>query len=316
MSWSGTPPSHFDDFREPCTFRCSNVSTAELLYQGNEGYYEDIACTLKLSLFGGFTRSFAIYDVGFFSTCMLDNPIPLNPEDTTHVFVDPESTGNVPRTWCLVFISYTTVAHLRAGREVLHALGVTAEDGFYHEPPDLIPGFEGDRHQFAQVPQGHNPYYPEGVQKYDTVALFEEPPDLILSMVFDGWPTYQRKVDQVSWLRLGPPEPSMAGAQPLHLHVSEEEPHGRDVTDELPELPLIPGTKERTSSLWLLGEYRAKYLGAYAFFCDPVSQTKDRWVSWHPNEDASLAEILEATTTVDLPAGTMACFERNEPPST
>ncbi len=316
MPWSGTAPSHCDDFREPCTFRCSNVSTAEVLYQGNEGYYEDIACTLKLSLFGGFTRSFAIYDVGFFSTCMLDNPIPLNPEDTTHVFVDPESTGNVPRTWCLVFISYTTVAHLRAGREVLHSLGVTAEDGFSHEPPDLRPGFEGGSSDYYEPPGEASFYFPEGVQNRYLKHGLEEPPDLILSMVFDGWPTCQRKVDQLSWLRLGPPELSTAGAQPLHLHVSEEEPHGRDITDELPGLPLIPGTQERLSSLWLLGEYRVKYLGAYAFFCDPVSQTKDRWVSWHPNEDASLAEILEATTTVGLPAGTMACFERNEPPST
>ncbi|WP_298342078.1 hypothetical protein [Ferrimicrobium sp.] len=115
MPWSGTPPSDLVDPREPCTYRCDKINTAEVLYQGNEGYYEDIACTLKHALFGGF----AIYDVGFFSPCMLDNPVPLNPADTTHVFVNTESTGHTPRTWCLASISYTTAAHLRAGRAML-----------------------------------------------------------------------------------------------------------------------------------------------------------------------------------------------------
>ncbi|MEX6430388.1 hypothetical protein AB6A68_11175 [Ferrimicrobium acidiphilum] len=315
MPWSGTPPSHFIDHREPCTFRSSKVHTAEVLYQGNEGYYEDIACTLKLALFGGFTRSFAIYDVGFFSTFMLDNPVPLNPEDTTHVFVDPGSTGHVPSTWCLAFISYTTVAHLRAGREILRALGVAAQDefGFPYWGDIPIQPQDHQSHGVYQSPGGANGYLPEGVQSRVLKLYLEEPPDLILSLVFDGWPTYQKKVDQLTWLCLGPPEPSMSGLQPLHLYLSDEEPHGRDIADELPQLPLIPGTQERLSSLWLLGEYRARDLGAYAFFCDPESRTNDRWVSWHPNEDASLAEILEATTTADLPAGTMACFERSEP---
>ena len=314
MPWSGTPPSDLVDPREPCTYRCDKINTAEVIYQGNEGYYEDIACRLKHALFGGFTRSFAIYDVGFFSTFMLDNPVPLNSADTTHVFVNAESTGHTPSTWCLAFISYTTVAHLRAGRAILKSLGVQGQDGFYSDPPDLTPGFKGeDRHHFSQSPQGHNHYYPEGVQNCELVSGLEEPADLILSLVFDGWPTYQKKVDQLTWLRLGPPEPSMSGLQPLHLYLSDEEPHGRDIADELPQLPLIPGTQERLSSLWLLGEYRARDLGAYAFFCDPESRTNDRWVSWHPNEDASLAKILEATTTADLSAGTMACIQRSEP---
>ncbi|WP_298334322.1 hypothetical protein [Ferrimicrobium sp.] len=313
MPWSGTPPSDLIDPREPCTYRCGKVNTAEVLYQGNEGYYEDIACTLKHALFGGFTRSFAIYDVGFFSTFMLDNPVPLNPADTTHVFVNAGSTGHTPRTWCLAFIAYTTVSHLRTLRERLQSAGVTSEDEFGFP-------FWGDAAMQADLwsqssyrsPGGANKYFPEGVQSRVLKLYLEEPPDLILSLVFDGWPTYQQKVNQLTWLRLGAPAPSMSGPQPLHLHDSDEEPHGRDIADELPEPPLIPGTEQRLSSLWLLGEYRARDLGAYAFFCDPGSQTNDRWVAWHPDKDASLPEVLEATATADLSAGTMACFERNE----
>ncbi|WP_298342075.1 hypothetical protein [Ferrimicrobium sp.] len=182
----------------------------------------------------------------------------------------------------------------------------------YSDPPDLAPGFNGeDRHHFSQSPQGHNHYYPEGVQNSELVTGLEEPPDLIGSLVFDGWPDYQQKVTQLTWLRLGPPAPSMAGTQPLHLHGRDEEPRGRDITDELLELPLIPGTEQRLSSLWLLGEYRAPVLGAHAFFCDPGSRTNDRWVAWHPDKDASLAEVLEAAAIANLPAGTMACLERS-----